>query len=105
MEKKLTTVGDASGVREQYWIDTEMEMGIEWYPEGKEGNLLKVTGEPVTITRGNNGLLVDYETFIELRWLLSAHGASQKPGHYEIVLSTGKDTARDELVKVARGIK
>jgi hypothetical protein len=102
--KKLTTVGDASGARERYTVDNEMEISIEWHPGNKAGSL-KVAGEPLTITKGNDGILVDRENNIELRWILPAPITSKKPGYYEMAISTGKSISKDELAKIARGIK
>jgi hypothetical protein len=102
--KKRLTVGDASGVHERFSVDNELEMSVEWFPEGKASSLLKVTGEPVAISRGNSGLLVDHENNIDLRWLLPAESAWQKPGYYEMMLSAGKGL-KDELAKVACAIK
>lgn len=102
LEKRLVTLGDAAGKRQQYWFECKMEVGIRWYPEGQPGGL-KIPGEQVTISKGK-GVLVDRETHLELWWLLPPRSTSKQPGQFEIVLSASKSISKDELLKVARSI-
>ena len=104
VEKQELTLGDASGARQLYSYECVMEMGITWHPEGKEGGL-KIPGERVTIDKGNEGVLADRETYIELWWLLPPQSTPGNPGQYAIVLSAGKKTSTNELIKVARSVK
>jgi hypothetical protein len=104
IEKQQLTLGDASGTRQRYSYECIMEMSIKWYPEGKKGGL-KVPGEQVTIGKGSKGVLADRENYIELWWLLPQWSTPDTPGQYEIVLSAGKKTTKDELVKVARSVE
>ncbi|GEM_PF-961115 len=103
LEKRLVTLGDATGTRQKYWFECKIEVGIKWHPEGQVGGL-KIPGEPATISSKSKGVLVDRETHLELWWLLPPRSTPKKPGQFEIVLSTSKSISKDELLKVARSI-
>jgi len=104
IEKRLITSGDAAGKRDSYAFECQMEMAIKWYPEGKAGGM-DVPGESVEIGEGNKGILADREQHVELGWLLPPQSTPKQPGQYEILLSAGKRTTADELLKVARSVK
>jgi len=103
IEKQKRTLGYAVDTPERYHFECRMDMAIKWHPEGKVGGL-KTPGESVTINADNDGILADREQHVELSWLLPPKSTPKQPGQYEILLSAGKRTSKDELLKVAKSV-
>jgi hypothetical protein len=76
-----------------------MDIAVKWHPEGFPVEL-DVPGESIKIGEGKAGVLADQEQHVELHWLLPVQS-----GQYELVLSTGKRTPMEEILKVADSIK
>lgn len=104
IEKSQKTIIQDPTVPKRKHFECQMDIAIKWYPQGLEGGL-KVLGEPVKIGEGKTGVLVDQEQHVQLHWLLPRKTTARQPGQYELVLSTGKKTAREEVLKVADSIK
>jgi len=104
IEKQKRRLGYAVDTPERYHFGCKMDITVTWHPEGKVGGL-KVPGEQLTISADNDGVLADKEQHIQFYWLLPPQSTPEKPGQYEIMLSTGKRTTKEELLKVAQSVK
>jgi hypothetical protein len=104
IKKTQETIIQDPTVPKRYHFECQMDIAIKWYPQGLKGGL-KVLGEPVKIGKGKTGVLADQEQHVQLHWLLPEKTTARQPGQYELVLSTGKRTPRDEVLKVADSIK
>ncbi|OGO30755.1 MAG: hypothetical protein A2Z29_03630 [Chloroflexi bacterium RBG_16_56_11] len=103
IEKRLVTVGDATpDSRQQHAFDCRMGLNIKVYSKEK-GEPAKAPGEPVKVGK-YEGVLADREQHVELRWLLPSQGTRKQGMQYEMVLSAGKRTSKEELLKVAGSV-
>ena len=104
IEKQKRRLGYDVDTPERYHFECKMDMAIKWHPEGKVGGL-GVPGERLAISTDNDGVLADREQHIDFYWLLPPQSTPEKPGQYEMILSTGKRTDKDDLLKVAQSVQ
>jgi hypothetical protein len=101
VEMKLVKLGDARGIREQYWFECLLDVGIRPLKSGQSGDI-RIAGEQIPI--GNNtGVLVDHENNLELVWRTQPN-IGNNPYGYDLTLQFSKFVPKDEIIKIANSI-
>jgi len=96
IDKELVSYTDASGNRQRYDFQCQMEMNVRWYSEG--GIPVRLPGEKVEFN-GCRGIILDEGDHNALWWNWSPD--PNEPGMYEMVLSASKSISKTELVRAA----